>query len=188
MAKSTNTPDIQANPDYRRAIDLIDIKARVEGRIADMQAMIDDEFHCIIAERVDEFVTLQAELQTADNELELIALRHPEWFTERQSVKLPNGALKKKHSEELDVADDELTISLLEREEKARAGTTDPFTAADYIRTKRVPNLETLRTLDDETLKRLRIKRISKDNFKAEPTQIDLGKAVKEATEKKVAA
>ena len=43
-------------------------------------------------------------------------------------------------------------------------------------------NLDALGTLDDATLARFKIKRVPKNNFKAEPATIDLGKAVKETS------
>jgi hypothetical protein len=40
--------------------------------------------------------------------------------------------------------------------------------------------------LTDTTLARLRLKRVPKDNFKAKPAFIDLGKTIKEAAEEEV--
>ena len=64
----------------------------------------------------------------------------------------------------------------------------EPFYAADYIRVKREPNLDALRTLDPEILARLKVAVVTKTNFKSEPAHIDLGEAVKETAETKDAA
>jgi hypothetical protein len=47
-------------------------------------------------------------------------------------------------------------------------------------------NLKTPSTLEVEALARLKVKRVPKSYFNAEPARIDLGKAVEEAAEKNV--
>jgi hypothetical protein len=123
-----------------------------------------------------DYTTVVGLLSAAKLALELIARRHPEWFAERKSVVTPCGTIKLTASTRLVVTNDELAIALIQKYYAEISGL--------YLRFSTELNLEALEALTDAELARLKIARISAENFSVVPAKANLGKAIKAAVAK----
>jgi hypothetical protein len=148
-----------------------------------MQGEMNSMFLSLVDDKKGEYATLQKAVTEAETGLEIIARRHPEWFTEKRSIKTPFGTVKFSRSTSLEIKNEELTIKLVRGILVAEAANPQE-TEDTYIRLVEELDLEALEKLDDELLKRLKVKRVTKDNFSVVAASVDLGKAVKEAAAK----
>jgi predicted nuclease with TOPRIM domain len=177
-----NTID-KTSTEYTNMLDLQALVSDCTNRLKELEAEVNNELLSEIDSRRADYAQLQESISKAEQSLELIALKHPEWFGDKQSLKTLYGSLKFQKSTCLDVVNAELSLALID----AEAAANKEFNAAHYTRTKRELNLDALSALDDATLAKFRIKRVEKSNFSVVPVKVDLGKAVKEATERKAA-
>ncbi|EDY16717.1 hypothetical protein CfE428DRAFT_5830 [Chthoniobacter flavus Ellin428] len=166
------TPD-----DYKNLIDLLAVFSEGRQRLAALENEAQSEFTEIVDTHRSEYTELQKKIGEAETAIEVIARRHPEWFTKARHVKTLYGTVKVKRTSKLDVANEEASILRLEH-----AGQGDKF-----VRTAKALNLEALESLSDAELKSYGIVRINDESVTVAEAKIDFGKAVK-AAEKKEAA
>jgi hypothetical protein len=98
-------------------------------------------------------------------------------------VKTPFGSVSLRSTSKLEVANEEATILLIQREiERDEAAfPDDAIPVKAYLRERIELNLEALEKLSDAELKRFRIVRVTDERCTVKPVKIDLGKAVKES-------
>lgn len=191
MSKKTiKLPDsIQLSDDFKEMLNLLSVFTEASNGLAALENSCNKELLDIIDEHKPDYSTLQEALTKSETALEVIALRHPEWFTTKQSIVTPYGAVKFHSGTKLQVDNEEVTVLLIEQRAKKGAEynvaekTITPFTTDMYIRTERKLNLESLEKLTDSELLALRIKRVPTNSFSVKPAKVDMGKAVKEAAE-----
>lgn len=176
------TPDPKSE-DFKNLVDLLGVYSEATHRLAEMEATLNGEILQAIDEYKADYAALQKALTETETALEVIATRHPEWFAEKKGLKTPYGTVKFTKSTTLDIPNEELSIELIRRE--AHDLTLDP---ENLLREKTELAIEVLETLTDDQLKAFRIRRRSSEKFSVTPAKIDLGKAVKEAAEKKTPA
>ena len=180
MIKALTAEEQAAGPavgaDYKNAVDLLAILSEAQNRLDDLQGQANAEFlECIDGHRPD-YARLQSLIAQTTEGLEVLARRHPEWFTEGKTVKTPYGSVSlKDNPPKLEVKNEELTILLIEQ-----AGADEKF-----VRQVKQLNLDALGELPDDELAKFRIKRVKTDRFEAKPAKVDMGKAVKDAEKKK---
>lgn len=162
--------------DYKNLIDLLAIFTEGKIRLAALENEAQSEFTEIVDARRAEYAELQGKIGEAEAAIEVIATRHPEWFTDKRHVKTPYGTVKVTRSTKLDVPNEEAAILRIKH-----AGYGDKF-----IRTAESLNLEALEDLSDAELKAFGIVRIRDENVLVKEAKIDFGKAVK-AAEKEAA-
>jgi hypothetical protein len=198
MSKTAKkTPALPASPEFSNAVDLLAIFSDASNRLDELQAEANGELLELLDDKKPEYAKWQELLAKAEAALEVLTLKHPEWFSaNRRSIKTPYGTIKLHSSSKLEVKNEELTIALIEHEAEEQAslaiatdGYKPPFDAASLLRTRKELNLEALEQLDEAALKQFRVKRLTKDNFSVVPAKLDMGKAVADAAqeEKKAA-
>ena len=169
--------------DFKNACDLLSVFSEGTAQLTAMEAEINSMLLDLISDKKKEYAALQKAVTESETALEVIARRHPEWFADKRSVKTPFGVMKFSSSTSLEIKNPELSIELV-RSVLVSESTDPAATEAQFIREVEELDREALEKLDDETLKRLKVKRVSNDNFSVKAATIDLGKAVKEAAEK----
>jgi hypothetical protein len=175
-------PETPTSPDYQNVLDLIQIIAQSVAELADIQSQADQHLY----EFFDHFgKNLYSDLQTsiadATAAAEAICRSHPEWFLDRKSLRTPFGTATLRATSSLDIANEELTIALLET-----AGKTDPEYLLAVKITKTVDRA-VLSALDDLELKSFRVKRVEGQSFSVKPAEVNLGKAISTGEEKEKA-
>ena len=168
----------EQSEDFKNMCDLLSVFSEGTAQLKAMQGELDSMFISLIDDKKKEYAQFQQAVTQAETALEVLARRHPEWFAEKRSVKTPFGIVKFARSTSLEIKNEELSILL------ARSDLPD---GESYIREVEELDREALEKLDDATLKTLKIKRVTKDNFSVVAASVDLGKAVKEAAEKEAA-
>jgi hypothetical protein len=161
----------EKSEDFKNMCDLLSVYSEGSAQLKAMQGEMDSMFLSLVDDKKTEYAELQLAVTNAETGLEVIALRHPEWFTEKRIIKTPFGTVKFARSTVLEIKNEE------------PAGTK-----AQFIRQIEKLDVEALEKLDDDVLKLLKVKRVQKDNFSVVAASVDLGKAVKEAAGKEVAA
>jgi hypothetical protein len=180
MSTKKNKPELPTSEEFSNFVNLVAVYADASNQLEALQNDANNELLLWLDERKGDYARLQGTLAQAETALELIALKHPDWFGEKKSIKTPFGTAKLHSSTKLVVKNEETTLLLMDRESEKNK----EFKKADYIRTKQELNLEALEQLDVETLTRLRIDRVTTDNFSVAPAKVDLGKAFKETATK----
>lgn len=147
-------------------------------------AMIEAEFQANIQELIvecyrEDFAKVQTRISRHEERIEALALKHPEWFAKVKTLKTPYGTVASRTSTKLEVPSEEVTIALLE----ARGAEAEPF-----LRTRKYLSLESLETLDDMELARLKLRRVTTEKITITPAKVELGKAVKAADVKPLAS
>lgn len=166
--------------DFKNMCDLLGVFSEGTAQLKAMQGEMDSMLLSLIDDKKSEYATLQKAVTEAETGLEVIALRHPEWFTEKRSIKTPFGTVKFSRSTVLEIKNEELTIELV-RSQLVSNSEKPLETEAQFIRQVEALDREALEKLDDDALKRLKVRRVAKDNFSVVAATIDLGKAVKQA-------
>jgi len=179
MNKPTEETGREGSIEYRNMVDLLAVHSEAHHRMAALEAELNQDLLSAMDERRRDYARLQETLSRTRSALEGIAVAHPEWFAARRSLKTPYGSLKFTRSTTLEAPNPEATILLV----RMRAEKDGEFKADSYLRQSEALNLEALETLDDATLRSLRIARVTTQNFKVEAARVDMGKAVKEAAE-----
>jgi ribosomal protein L31 len=166
---------LEKSLEYKNLVDLQAVHAEATRQIAEITTRVQESYLEIVDGVRDEYALAQSAITETEAALEIIARKHPEWFSEKRSVKTPYGVVKFHKSTSLQIDSEELTILLIKSE----------FIEPDlYIVESEKLNLEALEDVPDEELKRIRVTRIVTDNFSVKAATIDLGKAVKKAEEK----
>lgn len=170
-----NKPDPKSE-DFTNLVNLLSVFSEATHRLAEMEANISSEMMNLVDDYKKDYAGMQLTLTEAERALEVIATRHPEWFTETRGLKTPYGTVKFRQSKVLVVSNEELVMEIIRRDAEKLG--LDPAT---LLRQTTELNLEALETLPDEQLHAFKIKRQVKDNFSVVAAKVDLGKAVKEA-------
>ena len=165
----------EKSEDFKNMCDLLSVFSEGAAQLKAMQGELDSMFLSLIDDKKKEYADLQEAVTKAETALEVIVRRHPEWFAEKRNVKTPFGQVKFTRSTSLEIKNEELSILL------ARSELPD---GESYIREVEELDREAIEKFDDATLKTLKIKRVTKDNFSVVAASVDLGKAVKEAASK----
>lgn len=169
--------NLQQTDEFANMVNLIAVYYEASNQLASLENTVNDEYLECIDGSKGEYAKLQKILQDTEKALEVVALKHPEWFGKKRSLKTPYGTLKLGTSTKLDIPNEEVTMLLIEQEGEKNKG----FDAGIYIHSKKTLDREALEKCDDATLTKWRVKRISTETFSVVPARIDLGKAVKEA-------
>jgi hypothetical protein len=146
-------------------------------KLSNALSRIEADFQDAITELIadvyqKEFFTAQAELSDVESRIELLALKHPEWFAKSKTIKTPFGTVASRSTTKIDVPNEEATIALLE----LRGQEAEPF-----LRTSKYLSIESLEALDDGELARLKARRLTTEKITISPAKVDLGKAIKKA-------
>jgi len=172
---------IEASEDFKNLVALLAVYSEAENRLDTLQATVNAETLETVDEHKGEYTRLQEAMTKAESALELLARKHPGWFAVRKSIKTPYGEVSLKNNPpKLIVENEELSLVLLE----AEATRDEKFDPKRFIRERKELDLESLAKLDDEQLKKFRIKREQSDTFGVKAAKTDMGKAVKAAATK----
>lgn len=109
-------------------------------------------------------------------------LREHHRLGDKKSIKTPFGTVKFHRSSKLVVKNKEVTLARLD----VKAARDEKFDRSRYVRTEESINVESFEGMDDKELAYFGIERSQEENFSVKPVEMDMGKAVKEATEAKV--
>jgi hypothetical protein len=184
-----NTMTERQSTDFENAIALLAVLTEATNRLNELENDANDQLMELLDDKLREYAQLQETITKSDTALELLALKHPEWFKLKKSIKTPFGVMRFHSSTKLEVSNEEATLAKLElMEAKDREGA---FRASLYTREEKTLNIEALEKLDDATLLRLGINRVKDEKFTATPAKLEMGKAIQaaaEAEEKKEAA
>lgn len=179
MTKSKNTQSADPqSQDFQTLVNLLSDYTEATHFLTELEGVIGQQMKDVIDQHKTAYARMQKLLTTSERELEIIATRHPEWFTEKKGVKTPYGTVKFTRSTVLEIKNEELSLELIRRD--AHGLTLDP---ENLIRTRDELDREALEDLSDEQLKAFKIRRIPKENFSVVAAKVDMGKAVKEAAE-----
>lgn len=184
---TTKTPALSPadinSADYKNLVDLLAVHSEAKLRLAGIELAAQEEFTGIVDEHRTNFAKLQSTVTESVAAIEALAVKHPEWFAEKRSVKTPYGTVKVTRTTKLNLPNEEVTVLLIERaEEKGEVE------VGRYLRTKKEPNLEALAEISDAELKAFRIERIRDESVKVTEAKIDFGKAVKAIESQEVAS
>ncbi len=172
-------PD-QKCEDFKNLVNLLSVFSEATHRLTEMEANLNCEMMTLVDDYKDGYAQMQRTLTEAEKAIEVIATRHPEWFSERKGLKTPYGTVKFHKSTGLSVKNEELSLELIKRDAKGLGLNPELL-----IRTHEELNLEALDSLTDDQLRAFRLTRHTKENFSVQAAKVDLGKAVKEAVEPK---
>lgn len=182
MPTKQNTPDTDSS-DFKALVDLVALYTDAHNEIAQLEAWANRELIDLLDEKKADYAKLQAVLTESETALEGIALKHPEWFVTRKSIKTPYGTVKLTKSSKLVVSNEEVSILLIQRALENALGKPAEESLANLLRTHTALNLEALEALDDALLKQFKITRSTTENFSVSPAAVNMGKAVKQAVE-----
>ena len=176
-AAPQTTPAALPKDDYLTMVDLLTRFSYGANRLDELQRQINGTLLDAAFQMQTEFTLLQADQGTLEAELERLARLHPEWFSKKASLTTPVGVVKLTATSQLDVADEQLAVALLEKE--------FPLTADFYLKRETTLRKEALEALDDADLKKLKIKRVEGKSFKVTPAKVSLGDTVAKAKEER---
>lgn len=161
----------QTSSDFESIINLLSVLGEAERQLTALKSEIEVGYLALVTEKREVYAKLQATVSETEAALEVIARRNPQWFEDKKNLATPFGVVKFHSSKELVVADENVSIQLIEA-----------FRAGDkLLRTVKVLNKEALSELSDAELARFAIVRKAKENFSTDVNLVDLGKAVKAA-------
>lgn len=175
MNNMNNTNTIQATTekpdDFQLLTQELDEYTKASNELAIIEAEFQESIQELIAECYrEDFAKVQTRITQHEERIEELALKHPEWFVKAKTLKTPYGSVASRTSTKLEVLSEDVTIALLE----ARGEAANP-----YLRTRKYLSLESLETLDDMELARLKLRRVTTEKITVAPAKVDLGKAVK---------
>lgn len=171
--------------DFENLVNLLSVYSEASNRLEALEAETNEQQLELVDGVRKDYAELQHKLQDTSVALEVLARKHLEWFAKKATINTPYGQVKlAENPPALEAPNEELSIVLLRLEEEKTQG---QFRAAAYIRSEERLNLDALKTLDDETLSRFRMRRRKSDTFSVKPARLDLGKAVEKAASKEAA-
>jgi len=170
--KNTPVPDAAS---YKNLVDLMALHAEAHGRMAALEAELQQEWLELVDKRRKEYADLQHTIADSQESIEVLATLNPQWFEKAKTLKTPYGTVAFRKTTKLNVKNEEVTIVLIEQRGEEEVGL--------YVRTKKELNLEALEKLDDAELKKFRITRETTESCTVKAAKVDLGKAVKKAAE-----
>jgi uncharacterized protein YydD (DUF2326 family) len=166
-----------SNPDeYQKLIENLGRYTRLANQLDEVEARFQLAITELISECYQEdFQALQAELTEVESAIEVLAIRHPEWFLKTKTLKTPFGTVASRSTTKLEVKNEDATIALIE----LRGEDGKPF-----LRERKYISIESLEALDDFELTRLGVRRVTSDKITISPAKVDLGKALKKSEPK----
>ena len=168
--------------DYRNAVDMLALFSDATNRLAELGAELNRQQLDLVDDHREEYSKLQDAIARSEEALRLLALKNPDWFEGKRTVKTPYGKLKFTTSSKLVIANPDTTLALIANEPRVNPA----FDAKFYVREVREPKREALELLDDATLERFKVRRVKDETFKVEPATVDMGAAVKSADSSKL--
>jgi hypothetical protein len=169
------TQNIKDTSEFKNFVELISVYTAAQHDLDQLENDANKAQLEIVDDSLSDYTRLQQTITKTEEALQLIALKNPEWFGGKASIKTPYGTVKFTPSTSLDVVNEELSIELIERD-LATSMTARP---SDYIRVSKQLNREALEALTDAELEKYKIKRVSKKTFSVAAAKLDMGKAVK---------
>ena len=164
--------------EFENLVALLAVYSEADNRLAQLEAGVNERVLEIVDDELTEYAALQKKLVESGAALELIARRHPDWFSAGKTLKTPYGSVALKNNPpRLDAPNEEVSIVLLQTEGEKGGG----FDPAKYLRVRTELNLEALAGLSDAELAKFRIARTQSDTFSVKAAKLDLGKAMKSA-------
>ncbi len=127
---------------------------------------------------------------------------HPEWFAGKKTINTPHGAIAKRASSSLAVADERVTLSKIVEGHADNEGLAAIFQketlgeimehlsdrllgpARHYLNLEITLNLEALEKLTDRDLLRLGVRRVESETITVKPLVVKIGTAAAETAEK----
>lgn len=164
--------------DFDDLINLLDQLTDAENSINKLNGSLNDTHLANVRIHSEEYKQLQTTIGNAKAAIEVIAARNPQWFEEKKTLETPFGLVKRTSSTSLVIADEGVTITLINAAGRA----------SDFLKTTTTISRETLEKLSDEELKKYGVARVTEYNFKPEAASVDLGKSVKAADKSAAAA
>jgi len=164
--------------DFGDLVNLLDQLTDAENDLSKLNTQLNVEHLANVRLHTDTYKRLQSLIGETEAAIQVIAARNPQWFEEKKTVETPYGVVKRTSSTSLVIADEAVTITLIEA--AGRAG--------DFVVTTKTISREALEKLDDDELKKYGVRRETKHNYKPEAAALDLGKAVKQAEKSDKAA
>lgn len=174
----TSIPPPAPKNDYSDLVNLFDVYTTAENDIRALEAELNASHLGNVRLHIDRYKTLATTLGETKAAIEVIAARNPQWFAERQTLESPFGEVKRTSSTSLVIADEAVTIALIEHAGRG----------ADFLRKETRVNREALEALSDEQLAKYGVARKTEHNYKVAAAKVDLGKAVKAAEKSDKAA
>lgn len=171
MPKATPPAPADPSPDYKNLIDLLAVLGEAETRLSEMQARLDEDQRNLVDEVRDEYVELQTKIADAEQAIETICRRHPEWFKKAKTVKTLYGSAAARETKKLIIPDEPVTITLIQAAGRG----------ADFIRVTTEVDREALEKLDDAELAKFGVTRSVDTSYTIKPAKLDLGKAVQDS-------
>lgn len=181
-------PSAGPDPDFQNLVNLLAVYTEAHNQLAACQNQANEQMLEILDDIKPDYAALQSTITKTEAALETICLLHPDWFTEKRTIRTAFGTVKlSKSPPHLVVSNEELTLLLVKQLHGQPIGAPDPetgepqqlFSAPDAIRIRETLNLEYLAQFDEATLARLRITRAQDHTFTAKPATLDLGKSVR---------
>lgn len=163
--------------DFTDMIALLSVLGEAERQLITLTADIQAGYLELVNAHRDAYAKLQQTVTESEAAIEVIARRNPSWFGDAKTVKTPYGSIKFTRSSELVVANEEVSIKLIEA-----------FKRPELLRTTVELNREALAALPDVELAQLALSRKPKENLTVKTDVVDLGKAVKAADKTNAAA
>ena len=177
MKKSPS--DKHNDPDFELLIQALSVHTEAAHAIAQIEADLNQRYHTMVEAHRGQYTGLQEALTKTETQIKALAQKHPDWFAARKTLKTPFGTVKSTTTNRLEIPNPEVTVLLLEA-----AFTADPtFDVDAFIRTNTEPDVEALEKLDDATLAKFRITRVTDESIKVTPAEVKLGQAVKAINE-----
>ena len=159
--------------DYTKLTEELSRYTKLANALTRIEADFQDAITQLIGDVYQtEFSAAQAELSDVEARIELLALKHPEWFAKTKTIKTPFGTVASRSTTKVEVPNEEATIALLE----LRGQESEPF-----LRTRKYLSIESLEALDDGELARLKARRVTTEKITISPAKVDLGKSIKKA-------
>ena len=167
---------IETDSDYSKLVKLLSKYSEASNALSAIQNAANIDLMERLRAEVPAFAKHQQTLGECEVELELICRRHPEWFSDRKSMKTPFGETKLTCASHLEADNEELSCLLIQQ---AATKNEEGIDVTALLRVKVSLNLEALEALPDSVLRRFKIRRCSDDKFTVKPAKLDMGKAVK---------
>ena len=158
--------------EYREMLDLLIVYCAASAQAEAIQAKTNHSALDLKSAMAEDYGDCQTAMADAKAALEVIARSHPEWFGDKAALKTPFGTLQFRAGTNLQIANEEMTLALIEQ-----AAALDPSLALAVKTTKSI-NLEVLEKLEDAELSRFRVKRVESRSFSVKPAKVELGKVV----------
>jgi hypothetical protein len=176
---TTIAPTPAARPsDFADLVNLFAALTKSENNLARLQQVLDSQHLETVQGHMEAYKEIQTLIGECEAAIKVIAARNPQWFEDKKSIAMPVGELKRTTSTSIEIADEEITMTLIRNAGRA----------AEFIKTSHVISKEALELLKDEDLKKFGVKRVVEHNYKCAPASVDLGKAVKAADKSAKAA